>query len=505
MPLSRLLAGGRVIIGQLQANSINMRPTSFLAVFLLSRDLADTTYSYSTTPTNTFKRSALHSTFRQSLTTLQDAKDEKYNPPDFTVIKDDNDNDDGYSDFVGKDEYIVAGIEEEAAKEKSEKKSKKRTKKDLSSRTKAKSNPNMQGTSWMQKNAVFLDEDYGEPEDDGAEARPKRSRSFREDFRGTRVFVKNIPERITWQDLKDHFGSIDGQEVVFASVSVDPVTGESKGVGIVQFETNEMAQNAIRVMRNYPLDGSNLYVREDVQEREGAQLKSRMPSPNRRDSPPSQWRCADDENAQILSDAESEAVLSLIKDRDAARRKRNYDVSDQIREELKAKFGVHIDDRLTQWWVSFDGSHVPQSIKAVKGEGRWGGRNAWRQIPTTPENDACVNPDLVNGLLAQRDIARREKDFSTADALLEQARNAPDGDLYLRIHDESRTWRIWTDEPPSRLRSHSETRKTAAEQCIDLVREKAPHKEEEIRALLAKFPGREYPILKKLKKSLNDL
>ena len=87
------------------------------------------------------------------------------------------------------------------------------------------------------------------------------------------------------------------------------------------------------------------------------------------------------------------------------------------------------------------------------------------------------------------DIARKEKDFSTADALLEEARNSPDGNLYLRIHDESRTWRVWTEEAPQRAVQHYDSRKSAAEQCIDLVREKAPHKEEEIKTLLAKFPG----------------
>lgn len=172
-----------------------------------------------------------------------------------------------------------------------------------------------------------------------------------------------------------------------------------------------------------------------------------------------------------------------------------------MREELKLKFGVHLDDRLKMWWVSPDGRRVPQSISDIKGDGRWGGLKEWRQIPTTPENDACVNPDLVNGLLKQRDIARREKDFSTADTLLEEARTAPDGDLNLRIHDESRTWRIWTDRPPPRdlMYGKQAQKKTPAEQCIEIVSEHAPEKLSEIETMLERFPGREYNILKKLK------
>lgn len=424
-------------------------------------------------------------------------------PPDFTVVGDDGDDNDVGEDNLSS--YFQSKKEEEpkedTAKEKrsmGEKSNKKRVKI-------SKISPRMDGASWLDRNAAFVGEDAVENEgDDFGRGSPERkNRTFRQDFHGTRVFVKGIPEGASWQDLKDHF-AVAGT-VVFASVSIDPVTGESKGVGLVQFETNEMATNAIRIMRNHPLNGSSLYVREDVQESRGDK-EFKNPTPRvRRDSPlPSRWECADDENSSVLTAEEKEEVASLIKARDAARRRKDYNASDQMREQLKMSFGVHIDDRLKQWWVSFDGSHVPQKIQVAKGEGRWGGKQGWRQIPT--DSDACVNPDLVNGLLMQRDIARREKDFKTADALLEEARNAPDGDLYLRIHDESRTWRIWTDEPPPRpSRDHRGGTKSAAEQCIDLVREKAPQKEEEIKLLLEKFPGREYPILKKLRKSLEGL
>ena len=146
---------------------------------------------------------------------------------------------------------------------------------------------------------------------------------------------------------------------------------------------------------------------------------------------------------------------------------------------------------------------------------------------TTKDNDACIDPDLVMGLLKQRDIARREKDFSTADALFEQARTTPlESHLTLRIHDASKTWRVWSEEAPpsSSNRSSSDTKRwttarddsrsssssssspstiasqsPAAEQCIALCTEHAPEKVDEVRQLLLKFPGREYNILKKLK------
>jgi len=376
-----------------------------------------------------------------------------------------------------------------------------------------------QGSSWMDKNTIggWSAEEEKQQEQQQQQQQqqrpkdtePKRdpadgNRTFKDDFRGTRVFVQGIPPQSSWQDLKDHF-RVAG-EVVFASISVDKFTGQSKGCGIVQFETFEQAKTAIKIMRDHPLDGANLYVREDVQD------KPAMPRGGGNTTPPTRWKCANEDNEAHLSVDERTAILSLIRARDQARRRKNYNASDAMRDELKRDHNVHVDDRLKMWWTSMDGGKtVPSTISDLKGEGGWSGPKPWRQIPTTPENDACVDPNLVEGLLKQRDIARREKDFHTADALLEEARDSPDGHLYLRIHDESRTWRIWTDEKPARplqdnyggggggREREEQVRKSPSEQCIDIVTKYDPAKIEEVRTLLEKFPGREYNILKKLK------
>jgi len=348
--------------------------------------------------------------------------------------------------------------------------------------------------------------------------KPKKQ-NFLENFRGTRVFVQGIPDHVSWQDLKDHF-KVAG-EVVFASVSIDPSTGASKGCGIVQFETTEMANTAIQIMRDHPMDdGSVLYVREDYQETKvgqeytGQQQQKGGIGGGVGSVLPTKWKCADEANLSLISKDDLLIVRNLIKARDEARIRKNYDTSDLIREDLKKRFSVHIDDRLKLWWVSADNS-VPKYVSETKGNGRWGELKPWRQIPTTIENDACVNADLVNGLLAQRDIARKEKDFSTADSLLEEARVSPDGDLTLRIHDESRTWRVWTNEPPPRYASTSigqgqgqrqgqpNSKRSPAEQCIMIVEKYDPSKVQDVKNLLEKFPGREYNILKKLKQNYN--
>jgi len=380
--------------------------------------------------------------------------------------------------------------------------------------------PNMAGTSWMQKNAAFSNDDVNVSVgvEDDASPPPKQSsnkfkreigdiKTFRQDFRQTRVFVQGIPPGVSWQDLKDHFR--EAGNVVFASISVDTSTGESKGHGIVQFETTAMAQNAILIMRDFPLNGSALYVREDVQQNNNPNAELRESSaPNRGPAPPAKWSCANEDNAEYMNEEELAAIKSLIKERDDARKRRKYDISDRLRDDLKSIHGVFIDDRLKMWWTSIDGKKVPQSIQDVNGDGRWN-LNPWRQIPTTPENDACINPDMVEGLLKQRDVSRREKDFKTADMLLERARTSPDGDLELRIHDESRTWRAWTESRPPVGRPYEErdpmpsdpveAKRAAARECAAIVREHAPEKLEEIVNVLKKFPGREFQVLKRLR------
>jgi RNA recognition motif-containing protein len=376
---------------------------------------------------------------------------------------------------------------------------------------------NMAGTSWLDKNDKFSGNEVApvveaaapptkellrKPRNtDVGESRERAKQSFRENFRGTRVFVQGIPTGTSWQDLKDHF-KIAG-DVVFASVSINIETGESKGHGIVQFETTSMAKNAIDIMREHPLHGSFLYVREDVQDNNSnSELRPATKGP----TPPTKWKCANEDNIAHMSEDKIFAIRALIRKRDDARRGRNFNVSDRLRDDLKQHHGVHIDDRLKMWWTVVDGNKVPQTIKDIKGDGRWN-IESWRQIPTTPENDACVNPDLVEGLLKQRDISRREKDFGTADALLEKARTSPDGDLQLRIHDESRTWRIWTEERPPQQVEHrtpissdpDEARRDVAKECIEIVKEHAPDKIDEILSVLKNFKGREFQVLKRLR------
>eukprot|EP00804_Cyclotella_cryptica_P006486 CCRYP_012784-RA/>CCRYP_012784-RA protein AED:0.09 eAED:0.09 QI:0/0/0/1/1/1/2/0/532 len=329
--------------------------------------------------------------------------------------------------------------------------------------------------------------------------------TLNDDFQATRVFVQGLPKDATWQDLKDHFQRTG--EVVFASVSVDRKTGESKQCGIVQYATPEMAAAAIRVMRNHPMNGAKLYVRQDVQETRGGKKDEQHRRSGMNEYKirlPSEWRRANDEDdgkagQYHIAPDELREIENLVKKRDMERRKKRYNLSDAMRDELKERHGVHLDDDLKLWWTDTNSGKVPGLISDIKGEGRWGKLKPWRQIPTTPDNDALVDADRVTSLLNKRDKARKMKDFSTADLLLQEAYDAPSGGLGLRIHDESRTWRVWTEAPPPKKIADGSGKLTPAEMCLQLVEENEPEKLHEVKSLLKKFPGREWGIFKKLK------
>lgn len=358
--------------------------------------------------------------------------------------------------------------------------------------------------------------------------------TFNDNFQGTRVFVQGLPEEATWKDLKDHFKrALPKSEVVFASVSIDKRTGKSKQCGIVQFDTPDTAMLAIREMRNHPMDGARLYVRGDVQEsskrdesrdnRGGNGRREEEKGMDRKEGKKltiaTKWKRANDRDEDgggddawyNLKDEELIEIEDLIQKRDAQRRQNNYKMSDKLRETLKEEYGVHLDDRLKLWWTDTKHGGVPGVVSEIKGEGRWGTLKPWKQLPTVPECDALVDSDVVMRLLSKRDGARKRRDYKEADELLQKAYDAAGGGrpgagsgggLSLRIHDESRTWRIWTERPPPKkdgVAPSGYEKLTAGEMCIRIVEENEPDKVEEMKAMLRKFPGREWNVFKRLK------
>lgn len=100
----------------------------------------------------------------------------------------------------------------------------------------------------------------------GAPSTAARSFSVGPDAKNRRVYVGNLSWDVAWQDLKDHMRQAG--EVVHAEV-ITEYNGRSKGCGIVEFATEEAAQEAISTLTDTELRGRMIFVREDRESSQG--------------------------------------------------------------------------------------------------------------------------------------------------------------------------------------------------------------------------------------------
>lgn len=83
-----------------------------------------------------------------------------------------------------------------------------------------------------------------------------------------RVYVGNLSWDVNWRDLKDHMKST-GCEVTRADV-ITTADGRSKGCGIVEFATSEGARRAVLTLNDTELNGRQIFVREDREEKQAS-------------------------------------------------------------------------------------------------------------------------------------------------------------------------------------------------------------------------------------------
>ncbi len=75
-----------------------------------------------------------------------------------------------------------------------------------------------------------------------------------------RLFIAGLPFSSNDQDIKTHFSSAG--VVTMVQIIIDKMTQRSKGFGFVEFETEEMAENAIKMFNETDFGGRKLVVAE---------------------------------------------------------------------------------------------------------------------------------------------------------------------------------------------------------------------------------------------------
>jgi len=126
-----------------------------------------------------------------------------------------------------------------------------------------------------------------------------------------------------------------------------------------------------------------------------------------------------------LSPEDEEYITARIEERSIAKKNRDFETADYIRDELNEKFYVVIQDKLKQWSVGGDfGPDGPKPRGVYK---RRGGGNL---------TDEEV--EIINKLLSERSDAKQNRDFDTADYIRLNLRD----NYNIQIDDKSREWHV---------------------------------------------------------------
>ena len=122
-------------------------------------------------------------------------------------------------------------------------------------------------------------------------------------------------------------------------------------------------------------------------------------------------------------------VLALLSERSELRRERDYAGADAIREELRS-MGVEVYDREMMWRVERPERRRRRSVSRV-------GWDDDGRFVRDPDDDAEVNAELVQSLIAERAELRAAREYQEADKIRERLR-----ELNVYVSDRERWWRV---------------------------------------------------------------
>lgn len=138
------------------------------------------------------------------------------------------------------------------------------------------------------------------------------------------------------------------------------------------------------------------------------------------------------EDAQVIQD--------MVEDREKARKRRDYQTADDIRDELRAVYDVEVQDKLRQWSV---GGEFERSNNRNDNDNRNGDRGpapdfVRRGGGSLTDEEATLIAEMV----AERNEAKKNKHFGKADRIRDSLRD----DYKVRVDDRSREWMVVSDE-----------------------------------------------------------
>lgn len=139
-------------------------------------------------------------------------------------------------------------------------------------------------------------------------------------------------------------------------------------------------------------------------------------------------------------DVDETKVNELLGKRAAAQLSGEFEVADELRDELRREHSVDVMDRDLLWIV----------------------RNRWHSYERAKDDDGDVDVAAVDDLITRRVIAKRERDFDAADALREELKR-----MCVRVDDFGRSWSTTYGRQP-RIESHDYVREADDDSDVDV-------------------------------------
>ena len=179
-------------------------------------------------------------------------------------------------------------------------------------------------------------------------------------------------------------------------------------------------------------------------------------------------------HSEEVEGTDDNTINKLVMERCKFKIQRNYDKADAIREGLREKFNIIIDDKLREWSVggSFGAEHDKQREMAEQFANR-GYIKSSRSLPANNETDE----EIIENMVAERTIFKADRNYDEADAIRD--------DLFERfdviINDKLKEWSIGgafegdSDKYRDYVKSHSSSSLEKDEEKIirDALRERS--------------------------------
>jgi len=142
----------------------------------------------------------------------------------------------------------------------------------------------------------------------------------------------------------------------------------------------------------------------------------------------------------IVGGIEEKLIDALVNERQKCKLMRAYEKADAIREGLRGKYNILIDDRLREWSVGgdFGEEHNAQREMASALSNR-GYLMSASSLPLSPENEAYVTERVE-----ERSVAKKNRDFDTADSI----RDELSAQFDIAIQDKLKQWSVGGDFGP---------------------------------------------------------